>query len=183
MKVTIAKNVEAVEATVRAEVNQPQRLELVIRVDAPNGLPSWSDYLYECEEDSLYMGFYGHLVQYFAYSEPGRGYGGARVDITMMDGESRTLIGPWSSRTGVINYAFKDTFTPCVDVRITTGKDLHKASQSATLTLNKAISIAKTFGLPLKLESKTTLGGQKYHDSVPETVYWFELDKEEIQNV
>lgn len=40
---------------------------------------------------------------YFAYQGPGNGYGGAHFDLQMRDGTRQKLIGPWSSRSSVMN--------------------------------------------------------------------------------
>lgn len=67
------------------------------------------------EEDCLYFAYdYSTgYVSFFAYDGPGNGYGGHHFEITMMDGTEKTLIGPWSSRAGVMNAA---GFQPSVDV-------------------------------------------------------------------
>lgn len=182
MKITLAKSIDVVEATVRAESNNPKRLQLVLKLDAPNGMPSWDDYLYD-RVGCLYMGFFGHLVQYFAYSKPGNGYGGAKVRATMMSGDVEELIGPWSSRTGVINHGFRDFYSSCIDVITTTSSDIHAACSRNTITLNKAIDIVNAFYMPLKICSKLTQCNEKYYGNVAEDEYWFELDKEMINEL
>ena len=69
------------------------------------------------ERGGYYRAQYGDLIQYFAYDGPGRGFGGAKFDIVMSDGEKRTLIGPWSSSSGVINHVFcdREPVTECVN--------------------------------------------------------------------
>lgn len=62
--------------------------------------------------------YFGHLdgtVRFFAYSSPGRGYGGHAFNIQMMDGTEKKLIGPWSSRSSVMN---KLGFEPSTEARI-----------------------------------------------------------------
>ena len=44
-------------------------------------------------------------VSYFAYERPGQGYGGHIFTLNMVDGTTRNLIGPWSSRCAVMNEA------------------------------------------------------------------------------
>lgn len=58
-------------------------------------------------DSMLYFGVNGKgVVSFYAYSGPGRGYGGAHITLNTVDGEE-TLIGPWSSRCGVMNHAFQ----------------------------------------------------------------------------
>ena len=45
------------------------------------------------------------------------GFGGARYDITMIDGTPKTLLGPWSSNAGEMN---ERGFGPCVEARFAT---------------------------------------------------------------
>ncbi len=63
----------------------------------------------------LYRGEEGDAVRFFAYTGPGRGFGGAHFDITLLDGTPVTLIGPWSSRAGAVNKFFPDR-EPVVEV-------------------------------------------------------------------
>ena len=76
----------------------------VFTVDTPP--PSLEDYEFEeypVDDTSLYVGLSGDYVRFFAYSGPSSGYGGHTFEITMENGETRELIGPWSSRESVIN--------------------------------------------------------------------------------
>jgi len=42
-------------------------------------------------------------VSYFFYDQPGRGFGGSKYKITMVDGSVKELIGPWSSNSRAMN--------------------------------------------------------------------------------
>ena len=71
-------------------------------VDA--SVPTTDDFLYEDRPSSLLWGTQkGPWRNFFAYAEPGSGYGGARFVLAMTDGSTRELIGPWSSREGLFN--------------------------------------------------------------------------------
>lgn len=42
-------------------------------------------------------------VSYFFYDQPGRGFGGSKFKITMVDGSVKELIDPWSSNSHAMN--------------------------------------------------------------------------------
>jgi hypothetical protein len=69
------------------------------------------------EQNGQYIAVAGDQVRMFAYSKPGEGYGGRKFVISMLDGSSRTLIGPWSSGAYASNSVFKDHL--CTDCSIT----------------------------------------------------------------
>ena len=65
------------------------------------------------ERNGCYFAETDGLVRFFYYDKPGNGYGGSVFHITMTDGTEKDLIGPWSSRSGVMN---GQGFKPCLEV-------------------------------------------------------------------
>ena len=120
--------------------NSPQ---LTIILAAGVSVPARSDYRYS-KKGNLYYGFRGdHFVSYFSYSSPGKGYGGATWDITMLDGTKEEVIGPWSSRASAVNTQFPH----CVDV---TFKDSDRAmGVSGAVTLRCFIGVMASIKAPL----------------------------------
>ena len=115
--------------------NKPEILLLV------NRIPLLESMRFE-KKDSLYYAENRGYVAFFSYSSPGRGYGGYCFRITMQDGSSEVLVGPWSSRASVMNEA---GFTPCLDVLMTSDPDSWKSgfgftSAHVTLELCSPIS-------------------------------------------
>jgi hypothetical protein len=53
--------------------------------------------------DGLLLSIVGERADFFAYTGPGTGFGGRSFTITMADGSTRVLIGPWSSNSGEVN--------------------------------------------------------------------------------
>lgn len=70
------------------------------------------------ERMGIYRADVGDVVRYFSWTGPGDGYGGRVFDITMINGEKKSLKGPWSSRAGVVNRLFgeMDHIIECIDV-------------------------------------------------------------------
>jgi hypothetical protein len=89
--------------------NHPRLKVLVDR------MPDHETLTYE-KRGCLYFAEKEGYVSFYAYDKPGDGYGGSIFPITLNTGEKVDLIGPWSSRPGVMN---SHGFTPCVDVSIT----------------------------------------------------------------
>jgi len=83
-----------------------------ILVDA---IPKTADMRFEKRGD-LYFAESDGYVMFYAYHSPGEGYGGAQFHLTMKDGSTAVLKGPWSSRPAQMNLA---GFTPSCDVEIT----------------------------------------------------------------
>ena len=105
------------------------------------------DLRYE-QKGELFFAEHEGYVSFFAYSGPGDGYGGSRFDIIMKDGSKKTLIGPWSSRPGVMNNA---GFALCTGVSITDDPKVFERGHTfygGNLTLEKAkeaATIAEVF--------------------------------------
>jgi hypothetical protein len=96
--------------------NEP---ELMLLVDK---LPDHDDLRYE-KKGPLYFAEKDGYVSFFAYSQPGDGYGGRVFPIVLTDGTKMDLKGPWSSRAGAMNRA---GFVPCLDVIITDDPEVWK---------------------------------------------------------
>lgn len=56
------------------------------------------------------------IVSFYAYPGPGNGFGGAHIKVNTVSGEE-TLIGPWSSRCGVMNHAFQASMDITLETR------------------------------------------------------------------
>lgn len=84
---------------------------LAIHVDE---WPKLEDFRFERAE-TLYFAEDHGIVNFFNYNGPGRGFGGRIFDITMKDGSTRDLIGPFSSRAGVPN---REGFISCFEVAV-----------------------------------------------------------------
>jgi len=69
-------------------------------------IPDLNEMTYEYKED-LYFAEKDGYVSFFVYNAPGRGYGGRKFTITLKDGTTKELIGPWSGRCGVMNMYFE----------------------------------------------------------------------------
>lgn len=119
-QIVIASYINAVgiEVIVREGLNNKSDWELTLVI--PKCLWSLYDdnsqYIYE-ERDGL---FYAkdprtERVSYFHYNSPGKGFRGSTYNLKMVDGTTRTLEGPWSSRAECMNQA---GFTPCKEVTI-----------------------------------------------------------------
>lgn len=65
------------------------------------------DWAYWAEKDGF--------VDYFSYSGPSSGFGGCEFELNMVDGSTKTLKGPWSSRASALNL---EGFYPCSEVSI-----------------------------------------------------------------
>jgi hypothetical protein len=101
---------------VRARVNWAEgwmndpNLEILV-----DKMPEVSElrYKYRC---GLYYAELDGYVSFYSYTSPGEGFDGRIFNITMENGEKKSLHGPWSSRAAVMNSA---GFGPCLDVSIT----------------------------------------------------------------
>jgi len=78
-------------------------------------------------------------VTFFYYERPGAGYGGSTFSLKMVDGTTKSLIGPWSSRAGSLN----TVFGPCVDVTIIEESNGYRMAGAVTLEVaEKAAEMA-----------------------------------------
>jgi len=91
--------------------NRPRLYVLVDRV------PSLDDMRFR-ERKGLYFAERDGLCSFFSWRGNGNhnGFGGREFPITMVDGEKRTLKGPWSSSASTMN---EYGFGPCMEVHYT----------------------------------------------------------------
>jgi hypothetical protein len=76
-----------------------------IIVEIDDGVPYHFDFSYE-KRGSLYWGELNGFVCFFSHNIiDQQGYGGILFDLRMLDGTVEHLLGPWSSRSGVMNKA------------------------------------------------------------------------------
>jgi hypothetical protein len=69
--------------------------------------------------EQYYFAEHEGFCRFFSYHGNGnnRGFGGAKFEIVMHDGERRVLEGPWSSNSSTMN---EHGFGPCMEARFTT---------------------------------------------------------------
>ena len=111
-------------------------------------IPKREELVYS-EKDGIYYAEKDGYVSFYYYTEPGRGYGGQHYDLNMQSGEKKTLIGPWSSRSGAVNSV---GFGPCLDVSLTDEERDYYNYRSAHITLDLAFIAAKLSGCQLVVE-------------------------------
>lgn len=143
--------------------------------------PERKELLYN-EKNGIYYAEKDGYVLFCFYEKPGQGYGGYHFELNMQNGEKKTLIGPWSSRSGCVNAV---GFGPCVDVHLTdNAKDFEKGhflSGHVTLDLAfQAIKLSKC-NLLLEVETKTysskILSGEQNHIFGKETLKYHFLNE------
>lgn len=80
-------------------------------------------------DGGMYFAENDGYCQFFSHHGKGNagGFGGAKFDITMIDGTPKTLLGPWSSNAGEVN---ERGFGPCVEARLTTNADAFARGQT-----------------------------------------------------
>ena len=123
-QLTIATYLNAIgiRVTVRSGLNERNKWEL--QLDVPRDL---SDIYYGRSSANLRYternGMYfaedarsGRVSYFYWDGKPnGRGFGGAKYELTMVDGSTRVLEGPWSSNSCAMN---KEGFKPSMEVTI-----------------------------------------------------------------
>lgn len=86
---------------------------LIVDVDA---LPTRLRYFKRQDKRSgawiYYAASYDGYVHFLSYCGPDRGYGGATVELEIIDGTTETLIGPWSGNSLAANAV---GFGPCTE--------------------------------------------------------------------
>lgn len=136
-------------------------LELLVDV-----LPDLDELQFEHKNGIYYAELDGY-VQFFYYRSPGQGFGGAVYALTMKDGTTKELRGPWSSNCSAVNGL---GFGPCVEVSLT--KDVKAYERGWTFfagscTLALAIEAAKLAKVELvkviDSYSCLDLGGEQVH--------------------
>lgn len=70
-------------------------------------------------DGGIYFAEHDGYCQFFSHHGKGNngGFGGAKFEITLIDGTRKTLLGPWSSNSGEVN---ERGFGPCVETYYTT---------------------------------------------------------------
>ena len=68
------------------------------------------------EDHGFYFSEQDGYVRFYYYHGPDRGFGGATLNLTLVDGSEVELIGPWSSRPACLT---KEGFPACTGVTIT----------------------------------------------------------------
>lgn len=98
--------------------------------------PPASEFIFDQHPDLPSIYYAEHRdgwVQFFSWNgTPDRGHGGAHFPIMLRSGKEITLIGPWSSRSGVMN---KLGFGPCTEAVVRS----HSIAVSVTNKLLKSL--------------------------------------------
>lgn len=101
-------NAVGIKVIVREGLNEKSKWEL--RLEIPKCLHGLYDgrsenLRYTMKDGSMYFAVDERTgrVSYFFYDQPGRGFGGSKYKITMVDGSVKELIGPWSSNSHAMN--------------------------------------------------------------------------------
>lgn len=105
----------------------------------------------------LWWGEADGMVQFYAWTGPGNehGFGGSVIPIVTTEGEHVSLLGPWSSRPGVMN---KAGFPACMDVKWTVSRGDFEQNQGRY----GCILVSK-----VNFAGKITLVRQVDHDGEP----------------
>ncbi len=129
-------------------------------------IPDMSNAIYLHHPDGLYFAEKDGYVRFFSYKGPGQGYAGRCFPIRVALGNGRleqevamragrykeeVLVGPWSSRAGVMNMY---GFTPCMEISITDDPGVMKRGYTfygAAVTLEFAKEAVKQSGMNLNL--------------------------------
>lgn len=96
----------------------PEKFGILVKLNKPN---AGIHHNFE-KRHGIYRAQEGDLVRFFSYTEPGNGYGGWQFNIHLTDGSHEHIIGPWSSRAGVVNmlYPDRDAVIECTEDNIVT---------------------------------------------------------------
>jgi hypothetical protein len=60
------------------------------------------------ERENVYLGILEDRASFYYYEKPGSGFGGRRIEVEMVDGSKRVLIGPWSGNSDSVNHFFPE---------------------------------------------------------------------------
>jgi hypothetical protein len=97
-------------------------------------------------------------VSFYAWNSPkqDKGFYGRHFDITLEDGSMVTLLGPWASRSGVMNKWF---LPQCLEVSLKEEKNYNGVSwYSCSVTLEFALEAIKLCKEPIDLVVKYKYG-------------------------
>ncbi len=107
------------------------------------GIPDHDALLFR-KRDGLYFGELNGYVKFYCWSGGQQeGFGGDHRKISLIDGSEVTLMGPWSSRAGVMNGA---GFQTCIDVALTGDHEVWRKGRgfswgAITLAMGKKAAI------------------------------------------
>lgn len=121
--------------------------ELQIVVDE---FPKKEDLRFKYNEKGLWFAEKDGLVSFFDWNGPKNegGYYGREFSIKLEDNSEIILLGPWSSRSGVMN----KYFTPqCLEVNIKTQNNISTCWFSGVVTLEFALEAIKLCEEPVEL--------------------------------
>lgn len=119
----------------------------------------------EDTEATMYIGKYGTFCRFYAYDRPGQGFGGAIVHAHMEDGTTEKLIGPWSSRVGIVNQIMVKNFdAEYVEVVIN--------RCVAHITVSEAKRLLRAYHPEYKLIAVSKWGGERYWVVQKRNVTW-----------
>jgi len=101
--------------------------------------------LFEKKGD-LYFGYDkdGYVDFYSHNKDNPNGYGGRTINVMMRDGEEIDLVGPWSSRAGVMNVAGFPASVDVVFQEVYTGRRMHGAILADTLSMHAELKKVET---------------------------------------
>lgn len=115
------------------------------------------------QKGSLYFAEKDGLIKFFSWSGPGEGYGGDIFNITMEDGSTKSLKGPWSSRAGCMNNA---GFKLCTDAYL---REQNKAGLvSVAILVEELFDIADRLGVYIIMYVKKVQKGWDGDKDLPE---------------
>lgn len=131
--------------------NDP-RLQIVV-----DEKPKFEDLRYEHKGESLWFAHKEGYVSFFSWRGPGNedGYCGRKYTITLLNGTKKDLLGPWSSRSGVMNQYF---IPQCLDVSLKTTQDTYSCWCAGAVTLEFALEAIKLCEEPIELVVKESHG-------------------------
>jgi len=110
------------------------------------------------ERGHIYYAELGGYVSFYYYSRPDEGYGGRKFPLSMEDGSTRILVGPWSSNSMSVN---RLGLGPCVEVTITDDEKVWDRgytfyASAATIALIEKYIDRITFGTQYAKRMHTT---------------------------
>jgi hypothetical protein len=120
---------------------------LVVLVDK---IPNQEELLFN-EVNGIYYSICDGYASYLYYVAPGDGFAGRVFTLKMVDGTTRDLKGPWSSRAGCVNttlHQHDSSKGPIVDVTMTDDPDVYSGKiircfMAGAITLELAEQAAK----------------------------------------
>ena len=113
-------------------------------------IPEMSEMRYEPKVVDEYTTLYfaeleGYVSFYASNNRDHNGFGGQTYELTLKDGSTTKLVGPWSGRPGVMN---KEGFTPSCDVVYTTNRQTWmegSPNEAGNITIKLALEVIDNF--------------------------------------